>query len=251
MDEKAILSDEVAKDRILNRISSEGIRIRCSFSKSATGQYTYYLGEDKIPPTIEVPQFTDLSELIQAFALAHELGHHYVYQRISRKKARLFKSGMTCTTYWNEKLAWREAEKILKEEGILVDEQTNCSFLMYKTHCLNTYKDQVAHAISSPFKFLFDSVLLLMKLYIGLYILLGIGLVFSANSIPIPFDDFLGISFLNKNELLSVVSKLVYIVLSLVTMYKFCWCYFLRRSFRPVLFYFVTLFFSKLVPLVF
>lgn len=251
MGEKAVLSDVVAKDRILKRISGEGIRIRPSFSKSATGQYTYYLGEDKIPPTIEVPQFTDLSELIQAFALAHELGHHYVYQKSSGKKARLIKSGLLFTTYWNEKLAWRQAEQILKEEGILVDEQTNCSFLMYKTHCLNTYKDQVVHSISSPFKFLFDSVLLLIKLYIGLYILLGIGLVFSANSIPIPFDDFLGISFLNKNELLSVVSKLVYIVLSLATMYKFCWCYFLRRSFRPVLFYFVTLFFSKLVPLVF
>ncbi|KXZ13298.1 hypothetical protein [Bacillus atrophaeus] len=247
---QVILSDEEAKDRILNRISSEGIRIRPSFSKSATGQYAYCLGEDKIP-TIEVPQFTDFDNLIQAFSLAHELGHHYVHQRTSGKKARLINSGMSFTTYWNEKLAWREAEQILKEEGILVNEQTNCSFFVYKTFCLNTYKEQVVHSINSPFKFLFKSVLLLIKLYVGLYILLGIGLVFNANSIPIPFDDFLGISSLNKNDLLTDIPKFVTMGLSLIIIYQFFWCVFLKRSYKPLLFYWVTMCLSQLAPLVF
>lgn len=62
---------------------------------------------------------------------------------------------------------------------------------------------------------MFDSVLLLIKLYGGFYILFGIALIFSANSIPIPFDDSLGIGSLNKSDLLVVTSEVVYIVLSL------------------------------------
>ncbi|WP_312476525.1 hypothetical protein [Neobacillus sp.] len=240
------LSDEEAKHRILNRITSEGIRVRSSFLRSSTGQYAYCLGGDKIP-TIEIPQFTDLSSLIQAFSLAH----HYVYQNNSEKKGRLLNSGMSITTYWNEKLAWRETEQILKEEGILVNEQINCSFLEYKNFCLNTYKEPIVQSISFPFKFLFDSVLLLIKLYGGFYILFGIALIFSANSIPIPFDDSLGIGSLNKSDLLAVTSEVVYIVLSLGGIYQFfLWCYF-KRSVKPVLFYLMTLLLSILASKVF
>ncbi|MBR7817956.1 MULTISPECIES: hypothetical protein [Bacillus] len=244
------LSDEEAKHRILNRITREGIRVRSSFSRSFTGQYAYCLGDDKIP-TIEIPQFTDFSSLIQAFSLAHELGHHYVYQNNSEKKGRLLNSGMSITTYWNEKLAWRETEQILKEEGILVNEQIKCSFLEYKNFCLNTYKEPIVQSISFPFKFLFDSVLLLIKLYGGFYILFGIALIFSANSIPIPFDDSLGIGSLNKSDLLAVTSEVVYIVLSLGGICQFfLWCYF-KRSVKPVLFYWMTLLLSILASKVF
>ncbi|WP_332237915.1 hypothetical protein [Sporolactobacillus sp. KGMB 08714] len=121
---------ENSKDKILERIKSEGLQIRKSFKNSLMYPFPLYQYEHGLVVEQEIneivlPQFTDDNVLIQTFDLAHELGHFEIRRNCKGTwKEKVLKSKNAVFLWFHERQAWRAALQILKEENIIQDKKS-------------------------------------------------------------------------------------------------------------------------------
>lgn len=159
------------KQKLINRIEKENLCYRENFTLSLENRYEYCstLTFDKKNKAynnglfIYGPRFTDYTEIEQAYCMAHELGHHYVYKKMSPILLKIAKYRLPIMVERVECLAWKEAEIICREESIIIDN----GFCIIRNNCLNTYKV----ALNEWFKGILKFIMFTFISYYGILII--------------------------------------------------------------------------------
>lgn len=229
------------KQDILSLIKKEGIEIRESYEASFLGNATYSVireesaQEKKVlqeTHIITVPKLTDASDMRQSIVLAHELGHYYVKKRSKIWFKELIPVGWQ--TLREEKLAWKEANRILKSviglpenaEELCAQNEAYQEFEEMSEHALDTYRQ--TYGIWTQLNAIFKIPLKLVVLLIKCYLLIAFIVLLETNGIPVPLPFSDGFASYPISD--ADFYKAVLMVYNLVLMCKLAWWTFRRMT---------------------
>lgn len=179
------------KNELIEIIKKEQIDIEYSyeFSFNNTAGFQFRFNNDGSfdKKTIILPKFTDDDDLEQAIKIAHELGHYYVYQKSSKFKNNVLVDKNLFIKYFNERTAWKEAEKLMRHLGYWKNSFIVTTFKNKKKDGLTTYKPRY-----SWWGFFVHNAMNLISVVLKIlafsYLSVGMLLFFGLNEIPIPFS---------------------------------------------------------------
>lgn len=224
------------KQDILSLIKKEGIEIRESYEASFLGNATYSVIRDestkKETHEITVPKLTDASDMRQSIVLAHELGHYYVEKRSKKWVKELMPVGWR--TLREEKLAWKEANRILKSviglpenaEELSLQNAAYQEFEDLSEHALATYRQ--TYGFWTQLKTIFKIPLKIVGLLIKSYLLIAFIVLLETNGIPVPIPFSNGFASYPLSD--ADFYKAVLMVFNLVIMSKLAWWTFRRMT---------------------
>ncbi|MBU4643165.1 hypothetical protein [Bacillus toyonensis] len=174
---------ESPKEKMLQLIAAEGIEVEESFNLSVESPfcggylkerlfYSFSNEEDRkgifIQPksifSIVVPKFTDLTEKEQAIDLS------FVLALIRLLKEKRWTNIFARDSYAVASFAWKRAEKICMEEGIISNPKKIFGMSFFKDEIFKERKKQSLHESLEPCLFFLKRVMNLCKLLLATYI---------------------------------------------------------------------------------
>ncbi|MEK7019794.1 hypothetical protein [Bacillus sp. FSL R9-9410] len=204
------------KEKILRLIDAEGIVVEESFNLSIARPflashlmettYSYENGKIDSVYTILVPKFTDLTEKEQAIDLSFVLALYRL--RKEKRWTKLF----VLNSFVLTKLAWKKAEKICKENGIIPEVEKFLKLFRSKDWDFEERKKLVLYESLIPFKTLYTWLKSVVKIYLFSWIfVLFIWALHSSGAIMyFPFSNnlFGGIEQMNGHDIAAMSSSL-------------------------------------------
>jgi len=220
MNDKLLLNNEVGrtlKNELMKIIKDEDIDVKKTYEYSFQKNSGFRFMLDKkgrfIKKVIVLPKFTDDNDIMQSVIIAHELGHYFVYKKLSHWKRDFLLYSNIYLTYYNEKKAWDEGQKLLIDLGYWENESVKTTFKSKRKASLASYKPNgtwTSHIFNSITKPIIFVIKLLFFSYLTVALLINLGL----NEVPIPFfpknPEFYNVS---RTEFFSNVQYLFWTVL--------------------------------------
>lgn len=184
---------EYTKHELMNQllaiVQEEEIQIKrkkeFSFTNNAAVSIDFNYRQQMTNKTIFLPAETDADDIEQAISIAHELGHYFSYKNSTGLKLSLLQSNNIFAKYMNERLAWKEAERLLKHLGYWSDENIRSSSIEDRIQSLSSYTPYrswfafIFHTITNP-------LIIVVRLWVFAFITYGLLVVFAKNGVPIP-----------------------------------------------------------------
>lgn len=193
MNDKLLLNKEVGKilkNELMKIIKNEDIDVKKTYEYSFQKNSGFHFMLDKkgefIKKVIALPKFTDDDDLVQSVIIAHELGHYFVYKKSSHWKRDFLLYSNIYLTYYNEKKAWDEGQKLLIDLGYWENESVKTTFKSKREASLASYKPNgtwTSHIFNTITKPIIFVIKLLFFSYLTVALLINLGL----NEVPIPF----------------------------------------------------------------
>src|SRR5699024_842161 len=131
---------EKLENKLLEIIRTEKIEIRNKQELSYTTNATIHIDIDSnrnmVSKTIIINDKKNVNNIDKAITIAHELGHYLGYKNFSGWKLAVLHKNNKLSIYMNEKLAWKEAEKIIQQLGFWLNEHIRSAFEEARTESL-------------------------------------------------------------------------------------------------------------------
>src|SRR5699024_4642109 len=200
------------ENKLLEIIRTEKIEIRKKQELSYTNNATIHIDFDSyrnmVSKTIFIPAKTNVDNIDKAITIAHELGHYFGYKNVSRMKLAVLHKNNKLSIYMNEKLAWKEAEKIIQQLGFWLNEHIRSAFEEARTESLSSYSPYNSW-FTYIFQIITNPLMVIVKLWIFAFILLAFLIILVSNGISVPFlpaDNFE--EHVSNEEFFSIVATL-------------------------------------------